>query len=312
MAKNFKSYLLKKFPVITVLIDWSKKIILPGFDRLPVYDVAIFFFRGIQKGALTMRASALAFNFFLAIFPAIIFLFTLIPYIPIENFQKELLIQLKLVLPEEAYILAISTIEDLVNTPHGGLLSFGFILAMYFATNGINAMMDAFNQSVHIAEKRSFFHQQLISILLVFIQSFLLIIAIALLVFGQITLDFLNEKEIIESGINIFLLTAGQWITIAALFYFAISFLYYFGPSIRGKWKFFSAGSTLATILMIIVSSGFAFYVNNFGQYNKVYGSIGTLIVIMLWIQFNSIILLIGFELNASIRNAKHKHFSKE
>lgn len=312
MAKNFSSYLLKKIPVIAILVDWSKKIVLPGFDRLPVYDVAIFFFRGIGKGALTMRASALAFNFFLAIFPAVIFLFTLIPYLPIENFREELFIRLGLLLPEEAYVLAISTIDDLVSTPRGGLLSFGFLMALYFATNGINAMMDAFNQSIHIAEKRSFIHQQLISILLVFIQSFLLIIAIALLAFGQLTLDFLNEKGIIESGISIFLLTAGQWVTIAALFYFAISFLYYFGPSIKGRWKFLSAGSSLATILMIIVSLGFAFYVNNFGQYNKVYGSIGTLIVIMLWIQFNSIILLIGFELNASIRNAKHKHFSKE
>jgi membrane protein len=125
-------------------------------------------------------------------------------------------------LPKEAFILAKSTIDDLVSTPRGGLLSFGFLMALYFATNGINAMMDAFNQSIHIAEKRSFIHQQLISILLVFIQSFLLIIAIALLAFGQITLDFLSGKGIIEGWINIFLLTAGQWITIAALFYFAI------------------------------------------------------------------------------------------
>lgn len=312
MAKKSSFHFLKKIYLISVLVDWSKKVVFPGFDRLPVYDVAVFFFRGIGKGAITMRASALAFNFFLAIFPALIFLFTLIPYLPIENFREELFLRLELLLPKEAYILAKSTIDDLISTPRGGLLSFGFLLALYFATNGINAMMDAFNQSIHIAEKRSFIHQQLISILLVFIQSFLLIIAIALLAFGQLTLDFLNEKGIIESGISIFLLTAGQWVTIAALFYFAISFLYYFGPSIKGRWKFFSAGSSLATILMIIVSLGFAFYVNNFGQYNKVYGSIGTLIVIMLWIQFNSIILLIGFELNASIRNAKHKHFSKE
>ncbi len=307
---NFKSY-IEKLPIVSALISRSKKIILPGFDKLPVYDVALFFFQGIQKSSLTARASSVAFSFFLAIFPAIIFLFTLIPFIPVENFQEELLIQLKLILPKEAYILATSTIEDLVNTPHGGLLSFGFILALYFATNGINAMMSAFNQSYHIVEKRSFIKQQLYSILLVFIMSFLLVIAIALLVFGEITLNFLNEKGIIQSGINIFLLTAGQWIIITALFYFAISFLYYFGPSERKKWKFFSAGSSLATVLMIIASSGFAFYVNNFGNYNKVYGSIGTLMVIMLWIQFNSIILLIGYELNASIRNAKYKIVNK-
>lgn len=307
VSKTVKAYFLK-LPVIHALVEWSKRLVLPGFDGMPVYEVAVFFFQGIRKGALTLRASALAFNFFLAIFPAVIFLFTLIPYLPIENFREELFARLELLLPKEAFVLAKSTIDDLVSTQRGGLLSFGFILALYFATNGINAMMDAFNQSVHVAEKRSFIRQQLISILLVLIQSFLLIIAIALLAFGQITLDFLNEKGIIVSSINIFLLTAGQWITIGSLFYFAISFLYYFGPSIKGKWKFFSAGSSLATILMIIVSLGFAFYVNNFGQYNKVYGSIGTLIVIMLWIQFNSLILLIGFELNASILNARHQH----
>lgn len=296
---------IKKFPVISLFIDLSKKIILPGFEKIPLYDVVVFFFQGIQKSSLTTRASAVAFSFFLAIFPAVIFLFTLIPFIPIENFQEELLAQMKLLLPGDAYLLAKTTIEDLIQNPHGGLLSFGFIMALYFATNGINALQSAFDQSYHIAEKKSFVKKQMYSVLLVFILSFLLIIAIALLAFGQITLNFLNEKGIIKGGFNIFLLSAGQWLTIAALFYFTISFLYYFGVSRRGKWKFFSAGSTLATLLMLIVSSGFAFYVNNFGSYNKIYGSIGTLIVIMLWIQFNSIIVLIGFELNASIRNAK-------
>ncbi len=311
MTTKPELYIFKLFPFIPKIIERSKKVVLPGFDRMPIYDVAIFFFQGIQKGALTMRASAVAFNFFLAIFPAVIFLFTLIPYLPIENFREELFTRLGTLLPKEAFILAKSTIDDLVSTPRGGLLSFGFILALYFATNGINAMMGAFNQSTHIAKKRNFFLQQMISILLVLIQSFLIIIAIALLAFGQLTLDFLTEKRIIAGGLNIFLLTAGQWITIAALFYFAISFLYYFGPVIRGRWKFFSAGSSLATTLMLIVSLGFAFYVNNFGTYNKVYGSIGTLMVIMLWIQFNSIVLLIGFELNASIRNAKQTHLEE-
>lgn len=307
MAIDLKNFLFKIFPFIPVVIDRSKKIVLPGFDGLPVYDVAIFFIHGIQKGALTMRASALTFNFFLAIFPAIIFLFTLIPYLPIDNFRDELLNRLGVILPKDAFSLAKSTIDDLVSTPRGGLLSIGFLMALYFATNGINAMMDAFDQSIHISEKRSFIHQKLISILLVLIQSFLLILAVSLLTFGQIILDFLYQKGFIGGGISFVMLTVGQWVTIAALFYFAISFLYFFGPSIRGSWKFFSAGSSLATILMIIISLGFAYYVNNFGTYNKVYGSIGTLIVIMLWLQFNFIILLIGFELNASIRNAKIK-----
>lgn len=292
-----------KLPIAKQAIEVSKKLILPGFDGLPVYDVVSFFYVGISKGALGTRAAALSFNFFLALFPLIIFLFTLIPYIPIDNFQEQLLVQLKLLLPQEAYILTKSTIEDLVKTPRGGLLSFGFIFTIYFATNGINAMMSAFGQSYHVTIKRSAWKQRIIAVALTFIISFLIVIAVALIAFGTITLHFINDIGIIESKISLFLLQVAQWFIIMLLCYFTISFLYFFGPPKHTSWKFFSAGSSLATVLMMIVSSGFAYFVNNFGQYNKLYGSIGTLIVIMLFIQFNSAVLLLGFELNASIRS---------
>jgi membrane protein len=290
---------------ISSAVGLSKRIIIPGFDGLPLYDVVTFFLRGINKSSLTTRASALAFHFFLAIFPALIFLFTLIPYIPIDNFQDQLLHLLADILPHNAYESVKQTIEDMVTRQRGGLLSFGFVLTIYFATNGFNSMINAFNQSFHIEETRSGFMQFIISLALVFIVTTLLFIAITLIIFSGMTLDYLVDLGFLEGSFQLFLLQSGKWLVILALLFFSFSFVYYIGPSQKSKFRFISAGSTLATLLSIITSLGFAYYVNNFGQYNKLYGSIGTIIVIMLWMQFNAFILLIGFELNAGIKNAK-------
>ena len=259
------------------------------------------FFRGIQKGNLTSRASSTAFNFFLAVFPSIIFLFTLIPYIPIDNFQDQLMDLLKEFMPRSAFEATESTLEDIIKHQNGGLLSVGFIAALYFSTNGFNALIEAFNQSYHNTETRSFMMQRLISVLLVFILTLLIVIAISLIIISEIALHKIFQRDFLAS----FMIQMGRGVIIFALFFFLISFTYFLGPSKKTRWKFFNPGSLLATILSILTSVGFAFYVNNFGQYNKLYGSIGTLIVVLLWIYFNSFVLLIGFELNASINTAK-------
>ena len=306
MQQKVLNYLSNFLPV-TIIVNWSKKLILPGFDGLPLYEVVRFFLQGINKGSLTTRASALAFNFFIAIFPGLIFLITLIPYIPIDDFQYQLLMLLKEILPYNAYESIKMTIEDLILRQRGGLLSFGFLLAVYFATNGFNSMITAFNHSYHIAETRTVFMQFIVSLALVFIVTVLVLIAIILIIFSGVTLDYLLDKGILQGSFHVYLLEAGKWLIILSLLFFCFSFMYYIGPSKKSKFRFISAGSTLSTLLSVITSILFAFYVNNFGQYNKLYGSIGTVIVILLWIQFNSLILLIGFELNASILNAKKK-----
>ncbi len=288
-------------------IDYSKKITFPGLDGLPIYNVIIFFSRAIKGGDITNRASSLSFNFFLAIFPGVIFLFTLIPYIPIDNFQAELLQLLKEILPSNAYEATQSTIDDILNQPRGGLLSFGFIITIYFAMNGVIAMIKGFNNSYYEIETRGFLMQHVVAFILVFILTILLLTAVALIIFSSIALNYFVAKGIIGDTSIIILLEAGKWLIILALLFLCFSFLYYFAPSKKSKFRFISAGSTFATILSISTSLGFAFYVNNFGQYNKLYGSIGTLMVILLWIYFNSIILLAGFDLNASIENAKKK-----
>jgi membrane protein len=288
------------------LSDASKQLVLPGFDGMPVYDVADFFFTGIQKGSIKSRASSVAYSFFLALFPGIIFLFTLIPYIPVQNFQTQLLLLIKDILPKDAYLATRETIVDIVSHQRGGLLSVGFLLVLFFSTNGITALIDGFNRSYHVKETRKGFGLRVVALSLTAILSLLVVIAILLIIFSETAAKFLVDHHIIKNKMQIFLLYTGKWLIIVMLFLCAISSIYYFGPALKKRWRFISPGSLLASFLCILTSVGFGIFVNNFSSYNKVYGSIGTLIVIMLWIYYNSLIMLIGFELNASIDNARH------
>lgn len=291
------------------LIERAEHISLPFFDGVPIYNVALFFWRSIVDGSITTRASAIAFSFFIAFFPAVLFLFTLIPYIPIENFQNELFYLIQGLLPQSTFSTVEDTVKDIITRPRGGLLSFGFFMALVFATNGLASMMSAFDATIHSIHRRSWISQRLTAILLLIILSVLLTIAITLLTGGQIVINYLRVNDILRDNFTVFLLNFGKWVVIIFLFFFAYSFLYYFAPAKKTKWRFISAGGTLATILSIIALTGFTFYINNFSQYNKLYGSIGTLLIILFLMYIMSLILLIGFELNASIYQA---HTEKE
>ena len=296
---------IKNNKSIAKFFNWFKKIVIPGFDGLPLYEVASFFFKGLWQGAISSRASALTFSFFLALFPAIIFFFTLIPYIPIEGFQDTLLSLLQNILPKDAYKATLSTLEDIIKRQHGSLLSLGFIAALFFSTSGISGIMSAFNESIHVAETRSFFKQRTVAIFLVLILSVLIIVAITLIIMGTATLEYLLKNGFMEKDITYYALLFGKWIVVISLFFFIISFLYFLAPAKHKRFRFISAGSTLATLLFVLTSMGFNYYISNFSQYNKLYGSIGALIIILMWIYINAFVLLIGFELNASIKNAK-------
>lgn len=311
---NFRriKYITLNFFPVALLIRISRILIIPGFDGMSIYAVSSFFFRGLWQGSITTRASALSFTFFLALFPAILFFFTLIPYIPVTGFQDTLLAILQNILPKETSVNTLSAIEDIIKRQHGGLLSLGFIAALFFATNGISGIMNAFNDSVHIKETRSFIRQKLIAIMLVIIIAILIIIAISLIIAGTSLLNYLLSHGFLKGNIIYYVLFVVKWIIIIALFFFANSFLYYFAPSHHGKFRFISAGSTLATILFILTSVAFNFFISHFSQYNKLYGSIGALIIILTWIYFNAIVLLTGFELNASIMNARGKSEKKK
>lgn len=298
---------LIKLRLVHKAVKASRKIILPGFEGESFYVVSKFFIQGINNGMLNMRAQSLAFSFFLALFPSVIFAFTLIPYIPIEHFQDSLFSLLQTLLPRTAFQAMEETIFDIIKKHRGGLLSFGFISALYFSTSGFQAMISAFNSTFHDIETRTWLKQRLISLLMVFISAILVVLAITLIILSEIGLHHFFEKD----KVTYYLLLFGKWIILIALCFCFISFNYFLGPKRKTGFKFFSPGSILATFLTILTSILFAYYVNHFGNYNKLYGSIGTLIVLMMWIYINSLILLIGFDLNVSIISAKKKKIRK-
>jgi len=291
-----------------VLGQKARLIKLPFFDGEPLYDVAVFFWKSMVDGAISTRASAIAFNFILAIFPAIIFLFTLIPYIPIDNFQQELFKLLQSILPQNAFAAIQATIEDILKTKRGGFLSFGFLAAFIFATNGIVSVIAAFNGTIHAIETRSWINQRLVALILAVILTLLMTISIALITVSQTILNYMVENGFLQKNLTYYLLPGGKWLVICALIFFAYAFLFYLAPARKTKFRFISAGGTLATILTIITTIVFSYYINNFGKYNILYGSIGTLVVVMLSFYFNAFILLIGFELNVSIWHSRRNN----
>jgi len=289
------------------IAEQAKKISLPFFEGVPLYDVALFFWRSMDRGSITTRASAIAFSFFIAFFPFIIFLFTLIPFIPIENFQNELLILIQDVVPPTTYETIKNTVEDIITQPRGDLLSFGFFAALIFSTNGLASMMSAFDATIHSIHRRSWISQRITAIYLLIILSVMLTIVIALLTSGQLFIQYLMDNQILRDHFIVFLLTFGKWIVILALLFFTFSFLFFMAPAKKTKWRFISAGGTLSTILSVLAILGFTYYINKFNQYNTLYGSIGTLLIILLLMYVMSLILLLGFELNVSIHQAKKR-----
>ena len=287
-----------------------KRIIVPGFEGLNLYEVSLFFYRGLTKGAITTRASSLAFNFFLAFFPGIIVLFTLIPFVPIAGFQEQLFLLIMEVLPPSTFEATKSIVDDIINNERGGLLSFTFILALYFCTNGVDAMITAFNNTYHHNEARSWVQLKLLSFSLTGILAIFLVLTISFQIASEGFLNYLVSEEYIGQFLAEIIFSSKGFILVIGLF-LSISSIYYYAPADKSRWKFLSPGSILCTSLSVFTSIIFTYYVTNFAQYNELYGSIGTLLVILLWMYFNSIILLIGFELNASILSAKESQSMK-
>ena len=297
--------LIKGHSVFHKILQLAKRIRLPGFEGLPLFDVAIFFFRRLHESELQTRARAIAFSFFLGLFPATIFIFTLLPYVPIESFPEKLLSLIADFLPASTFEAAKETIEDILRHQRGGLLSLGFIFAIFLSADGVMALMTWFNKSFHGKEQRPAWRFRLMAILLTVCLSLLVFLALALIVTTEIIYAYMEKQEILVNFMQLALLTIGKWIILLTLCFSAISLLYYYGPSKHEKLKFISAGSSLATLLIVLTSLGFNYFINNFNQYNKIYGSIGTLLIIMIWIYINSLVLLVGYELNVSIRKAR-------
>lgn len=299
-----KKWIERFFVLLRFVALQSKKIKPPLFKGLSLYDIVSFFFKGLYEGAITMRAGAVAFSLFMALFPAIIFIFTLIPYVPIEGFQDRIFLTLQDILPRSAYDAAKDTIIDILNTKRGDLLSITFIFALVFATNGTLSLISGFSYTYHKIGIKNFWQQYLSALWLTILLSILVLFSLVLVSLGETFLNSMVQQGYFGENTARFIIV-GRILTLIATIQLAISLLYNYGSAKGGQWKFLSPGSILATVLVIISSMAFGYYVDNFAQYNKLYGSIGTLLVIMLWIYVNAIGLIIGFELNASIAGAK-------
>lgn len=297
---KFLGNFLKKIPWVRMILMQSKKHSLPGFEGIPIYFVVRSFYTGLTENSITDRAAAATFTFFMALFPTLLFICTLIPFVPIEGFQEKLLDIYGSLMPPQVSSLLDETINHVVLNTNGGLLSISVIFAGYFSTNGMMALIRAMNTSANISETRSGGQLRGIAfvvLLSMFIMSILLIFifAISNLIIGELHLLPDNGIEIILVDIlkNIFLFT---------VVYLSMSLFYLIVPVRKYRPKFFSPGALLSTFIAIVCSWGISFFFGNFDRYNSVYGAIGTIPILLVFIYVNCISLIVGNELNSSIK----------
>jgi membrane protein len=292
---------INNIPLLRWLRITAKSTTLPGMHGIPVFYVAKQFKEILVSGKLSIRASAIAYDFFMAIFPAIIFLFTLTAYLPIPNFDILLLNAMQEVLPPASFLAVKNTILDIIGIQRDGLLSIGFILALVYANNGVASIITSFNASMYVKETRSFWSIRFMALVLTIILVLLLVSSILLTIFTHVGMNYLIKKQIISDGINVIAILIGKWMTFYALVFFSVSFLYYLGPSRKSRPGFFSPGALIVSALIIILLIGFSFFVSNFSTYNTVYGSVGALIALLVLINLIALLLLAGYEFNVGV-----------
>lgn len=305
---------LEKIPVINVLVRFFKQIKLLGLEGLSFYDLLELYITGIVKGALTARASAIAFSFFMALFPFLLFVLIVIPYVPIDDFKIEFLRFLESFLPPNTSDFFFENIFENIDQPQrGGLLSSVFVLSLLLMANGVNAVFSGFENSYHEQLSRNVFKQYLYALGIALILAFLLIFTIAVLGYFQIYVvqelfHVLENRGYQVDSQSVFWANMAQYIFFVIMVYVATATLYYFGTHEGKQSKFFSVGALFTTILIILSSYLFGVYIENFGQYNKLYGSIGALLILMFYLWLNSNILLLGYELNAALNRLRKSY----
>ena len=284
------------------IIEFSKEYSLPGFSGVPVYDVIGFIYKEAMRDDIVTRANSVAFSFFLSLFPALIFLFTLMPMFPIAaDYITLFKSSTKDFLPSEAHNYLFSVIEGVASIKRGGLQSIGFIFAIVFSSSGMVTLMYGFNKSYErVFKKRSFLKSRMVAIFLTVLVGSIFMISIFLIILGQPLLELAINKLNL-SGYSTGVFNIFKWFIVLLVVYLGITIIYRYGSAMREKLKWWNTGAILATIISILSSLVFSFFINSFGRYNEIYGSIGALIVLLVWIQINALIVLIGFELNAGI-----------
>ena len=292
---------LEKIPIIRNLVHVLKKIKLPWLEGLSLYDLLELYGLGIVESAVTYHASAIAFSFFMALFPFALFILNLIPYIPIEGFQNDFLQFVKDGVPPNTYDAIYKIINDILNNSHSGLVSYGFLLSILLMANGLNGILGGFESSRHVLIKRGFIRQYLVALGMSLLLSLLLIVTVAIIVVFEVFI----QKTVFSDQLQLIVL--GRYAFVILMILTTTSILFKFGTKYYKNRAFISIGSIFTTILILLDSYGFGIWVTKFSQYNELYGSIGTLLVLMFYIWINCMILLLGFELNATVNKLKAK-----
>lgn len=302
MSTDLEKFILKT-PGLRFLITIPSKIKLPGFNGLSMYDLIKTYFIGIIEGTFSSRAGSIAFSFFMALFPFLLFLLNLIPYLPIE--PQNLVDFVQDILPIETSSFFMPVILDIIDNPRGGLLSFVFLLTIFLMSNGINAIFSSFEYSYHISINRSFFKQYIVALIVSVFLAILLLFAITLIVYTENFILELNNDLVLSN--SVFWVELIRYNILLILIYFVVATLNYFGIKEGKSIKFFSIGALITTFLFALTTYLFGLYITNFSNYNELYGSIGALLILMLYIWINSNLLLLGFELNATLKTLRLK-----
>ncbi len=300
MSKKTEDRLLE-IPLIRNVVIGLKKIKLPWLKGLSLYYLIELYVIGIIESAVTYHASAVAFSFFMALFPFALFILNLIPFIPIDGFQEDFLLFVKDGVPPNTYDAIYKIISDILNNSDSGLLSSGFILSIFLMANGLNGILGGFETSRHVLVKRGFIRQYIVALGMSMLLSFLLIVTVATIVVFEVLL----QKTVFSDQIQLIVL--GRYAFVILMILMTTSILFKFGTKHDKNRAFISIGSVFTTILIILDSYLFGIWVVKFSKYNELYGSIGTLLILMFYIWINCMILLLGFELNATINKLKLK-----
>ncbi|HXS38505.1 MAG TPA: YihY/virulence factor BrkB family protein [Flavipsychrobacter sp.] len=300
-----------KWPPVRSVIDATKKVVLPGKERVTLYEVSRFFIRELNNIKLIERAAAVTYNFLMAMPPTFLFLLSLVPYLPLNGVQKTILTTLRLVTPNNYIYQSVSKVViDFMNTQRNDVLGFGVVLILFFSSNGMMGLMRSFDRSLALYKKRSSLSRRWTAIKLTFVLIGVMIVSLAILIIQTERLNF----YVLKIFHNILAVKLLSLLIFVIIIFCAICIIYTYGPSLTHRFKFVSVGSIFATLLSVITSLVFFYLVNNFINYNKVYGSIGTLTAFMVWVWLNTLVILIGYELNVSILLGKlsHKRHAKK
>lgn len=297
---------LLKIPVVNIFVRLFQRIILPGFNGLSLYHLLEIYITGIIKGTFSSRASSIAYSFFIAIFPFLLFILNLISYINVEGFQQRFLAFINDLLPPQTHDFFYPVIADIALNQRTGLTYFVFFLSLFLAANGVNAIFSGFENSFLIKINRAFFRQYFVALVVSIFMAILMLTTVGVIIYGEYLISELKGYEVISN--DIFWINVLQITVFVSMVYIITATLYHFGVKEGRQIRFFSIGALMTTLLFLLTTYLFGVYIDNFSNYNELYGSIGALLIMMFYIWINSNLLLLGFELNISLRRLKQRN----